>query len=38
MNRSCQRQTLGFDTPARRITSPVPRPSAVARMIRARQA
>jgi DNA modification methylase len=37
MNRSCQRQTQGFDTPARRITSTVPQPSTVARMIRARQ-
>jgi hypothetical protein len=33
MKRSCQRQTLGFDTPARRITAAVPQPSAVARMI-----
>ena len=37
MNRSCQRQTLGFDTPARRMTAAVPQPSPVARMIRARQ-
>jgi hypothetical protein len=37
MNRSCQRHTHGFDTPARRITSAVPQLSAVARMIRARQ-
>jgi hypothetical protein len=37
MNRSCQRHTHGFATPARRITSAVPQPSAVARMIRARQ-
>jgi len=37
MKRSCQRQTLGFDTPARRITAAVPQPSAVVRMIRARQ-
>ena len=37
MKRSCQRHTLGFDTPARRITAAVPQPSAVARMIRARQ-
>ena len=37
MNRSCQRQTHGFETPARRIISAVPQPSAVARMIRARQ-
>ena len=38
MNRSCQRQTLGFDLPLRRMISAVPRPSAVARMIFARQA
>jgi hypothetical protein len=37
MNRSCQRQTLGFDTPAGRITAAVPQPSAVTRTIRARQ-
>jgi hypothetical protein len=37
MNRSCQRHTHGFDTPARRIAAAVPQPSAVARMIRARQ-
>jgi hypothetical protein len=37
MNRSCQRHTHGFDTPARRITAAVPQPSPVARMIRARQ-
>ena len=37
MNRSCQRHTQGFETPARRMTSAVPQPSAVARMIRARQ-
>jgi hypothetical protein len=36
--RSCQRQTHGFDTPARRLISAVPHPSAVARMISARQA
>src|SRR5215472_999666 len=36
MNRSCQRHTHGFDTPARRMISAVPQPSAVARMIRAR--
>jgi hypothetical protein len=36
-NRSCQRQTHGFDTPARRTIAFVPRPSAVARMIFARQ-
>ena len=37
MNRSCQRHTQGFETPARRMTSTVPQSSAVARMIRARQ-
>ena len=37
MNRSCQRHTHGFDTPAPRITAAVPQPSAVARIIRARQ-
>ena len=37
INRSCQRHTHGFDTPARRITAAVPQPSAVASMIRARQ-
>ena len=37
MNRSCQRQTLGFDTPARRMIAAVPQPSAVARMICTRQ-
>ena len=37
MNRSCQRQTLGFDLPLRRMISAVPKPSAVARMIFARQ-
>ena len=37
MNRSCQRHTHGFDTPARRITSAVPQPSAVANIIRTRQ-
>jgi hypothetical protein len=37
MNRVCQRQTHGFDTPARRMIAFVPRPSAVARMILARQ-
>ena len=37
MNRSCQRQTHGFDLPVRRMISPVPRPSAVARTILARQ-
>lgn len=35
--RRCQRQTLGFDTPARRMISAVPQPSQVARTIRARQ-
>ena len=38
MNRSCQRQTHGLDLPARRMISAVPHPSAVARMIFARQA
>ena len=37
MNRSCQRHTHGFETPARRMISAVPQPSAVARIIRARQ-
>ena len=37
MNRRCQRQTQGFDTPARRMISAVPQPSAEARMIAARQ-
>jgi hypothetical protein len=37
MKRRCQRQTLGFATPARRMTSAVPQPAAVASMIRARQ-
>ena len=37
MNRSCQRHTHGFETSARRMISAVPQPSAVARMIRARQ-
>lgn len=35
--RSCQRQTQGLDTPARRMIVFVPRPLAVARMISARQ-
>jgi hypothetical protein len=35
MNRSCQRHTQGFETPARRITSAVPQSSAVAKMMRA---
>ena len=38
MKRRCQRQTQGFDTPARRMISTVPKPSAEARMIAARQA
>ena len=37
MKRSCQRQTHGFDLPVRRTISTVPQPSAVARMILARQ-
>jgi hypothetical protein len=37
MNRACQRQTHGFDTPARRMISAVPQPAAVARMTAARQ-
>jgi hypothetical protein len=37
MNRSCQRQTHGLDTSARRMISAVPQPWAVARMIFARQ-
>ena len=36
IKRCCQRHTLGLDTPARRMTSTVPQPSAVARMICAR--
>jgi hypothetical protein len=36
MKRSCQRQTTGLALPERRITSKVPQPSAVARMILAR--
>jgi hypothetical protein len=32
MNRSCQRQTHGLETPARCMISAVPQPSAVARM------
>src|SRR4051812_26784566 len=36
-NLSCQRQTHGLDLPVRRTISPVPRPSAVARTILARQ-
>ena len=37
IKRSCQRQTTGLALPDRRITSKVPQPSAVARMILARQ-
>ena len=37
MKRSCQRQITGLALPERRITSKVPQPSAVARMIWARQ-
>ena len=37
MNRSCHLQTQGFDFPVRRTISTVPAPSAVARMIPARQ-
>jgi hypothetical protein len=36
MDRSCQRQTQGLDTSARRMISAVPQPWAVARMILAR--
>src|SRR5215470_10332994 len=36
MNRSCQRQTTGFDRPERRTISSVPQSSAVARITRAR--
>ena len=35
MKRSCQRQITGLALPERRITSKVPHPSAVARMISA---
>ena len=38
MNRSCQRQTQVFDLPVRRMISLVPTPSALERMISARQA
>ena len=38
MNRSCQRQTQVFDLPERRMISLVPTPSALERMIAARQA
>jgi hypothetical protein len=38
MNRSFQRQTCGFDTPARHMISAVPHPSAVARSTAARHA
>ena len=37
MNRACHRHTTGFDLPDRRIISAVPQPSAVARMMLARQ-
>ena len=37
MDRSCQRRTHGFDTPARRMISLVPRPPAAARTILARR-
>src|SRR4029078_4817831 len=37
MNRSCQRQTQVFDLPVRRMISLVPTPSALERMIAARQ-
>jgi len=37
MNRACQRHTTGFDLPERRMISVVPQPSAVARMMFARQ-
>jgi hypothetical protein len=37
MNRACHRHTQGLDTPAWRLIASVPSPSAVARMIRARQ-
>jgi hypothetical protein len=32
MNRSCQRQMLGFDTPARRVTAAVSQPYPAARI------
>jgi hypothetical protein len=35
--RSCQRQTVGFDMPVRRMIRAVPSPSAIARTISARQ-
>src|ERR1700674_168400 len=38
MNRACHLHTTGFDLPERRITSAVPQPSAVARMMLARHA
>jgi hypothetical protein len=38
MNRSCQRQTQVFDLPVRRMISLLPTPSALERMIAARQA
>ena len=37
MNRSCQRQTVVFDLPVAAMMAFVPKPSAVRRMIRARQ-
>src|SRR5262249_17466606 len=37
MNRPCHRHTTGFDLPDRRLISAVPQPSAVARMMLARQ-
>jgi hypothetical protein len=37
MNRACHRHTTGFDLPDRRMISAVPQPSAVARMMLARQ-
>src|ERR1700704_1980932 len=37
MNRACQRHTTGLALPDRRMISAVPQPSAVARMILARQ-
>jgi hypothetical protein len=37
MKRACHRQTTDFDLPVRRVISAVPQPSAVARMILARQ-
>jgi hypothetical protein len=37
MKRACHAHTTGFDLPDRRMISVVPQPSAVARMILARQ-